>query len=63
MRFGAAFFGVFSGVYVGRHMAAFEKRGYRLAEFYLFIYFLKMSYSCVWKTRPYTHPKPHFTET
>ena len=63
MRFVAMFFGVFSVVYVGRHMAVFEKRGYRHAEFFIFYFFLKMSYSFVWKTRPYAHPKPHFTET
>ena len=39
MRFVAMFFGVFSVVYVGRHMAVFEKRGYRHAEFFILFYF------------------------
>ena len=41
MRFVAMFFGVFSVVYVGRHMAVFEKRGYRHAEFFIYLFFFK----------------------
>ena len=38
MRFVAMFFGVFSVVYVGRHMAVFEKCGYRHAELFIYLF-------------------------